>query len=100
MGLMKQRAMEDDGFTDFLQEIIDMEALEGAALGITKIVIDKGREALSTKQDYVFQKQVLDEFTVDECKRCSCDIPWCEMSSAYDNGGFCSYCNHMMNKDD
>jgi hypothetical protein len=100
MGHMKEWALNDDGFTPFLQEIVDSEGLEGAALGITKLVIDKGRETLSPKQEYVFQTQVLDEYTVDECKRCSGDIPWCEMMAAYENGGYCGWCTHMMNKDD
>jgi len=97
---MKQQAMEDDGFTAFLQEIVDSEGIEGAALGITKVVIEKGQEALSKKQAYVFQAAVLDEYTVGECKRCSGDIPWCEMMEAYDNGGFCGWCAHMMDKDE
>lgn len=36
--------------------------------------------------------------TVDECQRCGEDVPWCEMLEALDNGGLCSYCQHMMEK--
>ena len=36
--------------------------------------------------------------TIDECQRCGEDIPWCEMFEALDNGGYCSYCQHVMEK--
>lgn len=100
MGLAKAQAMEDDGFTDFLQEIVDGGGLDGRTLGITKLVIDKGQEVLSEKQAYVFKAEVLDEYTTDECGRCSNGIPWSEMMAAHDNGGFCGWCAHMMDKDD
>ena len=88
----------DDGFTGFLQEVIDGEHLEGAALGITKLVIEKGSDKLSPKQRHVFQHQVLGEFTRDGCSRCEAEIPWSEMYAALDNGGLCNYCWHMSEK--
>lgn len=36
--------------------------------------------------------------SVEECQRCACDIPWSEMLEALDNGGYCNYCQHMMEK--
>lgn len=36
--------------------------------------------------------------TVERCTRCSSEIPWCEMLEAIDNGGYCSYCQHMKEK--
>jgi hypothetical protein len=74
--------------------------LEGAAEGITKKVIAEGDEALSEKQRYVFQTQVLNEYVTDECSRCGSNIPWSEMHAAYDNGGMCNWCEHMSSKDD
>lgn len=97
---MRSKDDDDDGFNDFLQQIIDMEHLEGAALGITKLVIEKGEDALSDKQKYVFKKQVLDEFTTSECSRCGGDIPWSEMYDAATEHGMCNYCWHMTQKDD
>ena len=92
---------DDDGFNDFLQDVIDCGGLEQAAAGITKLVMDKGKEALSPKQAEVFKRYVLDEYVVGDCKRCGCDtIPWCEAMQAYHNGGYCSWCEHMMNKED
>lgn len=89
---------EEHEFEDFLKEILDAGHLEGAAEGITKLVIDKGEKALSPKQSFVFQKEVLDEFITKECKRCGGDIPYCEMYAAYDNGGYCSWCQHQIEK--
>lgn len=89
---------DDDGFGDFLREILP--ELDDPAAGITKLVIDKGQDILSEKQNWVFQKNVLDLYVTKECKRCGIDIPWCEMYGAHDNGGYCGYCAHMMAKDD
>lgn len=100
MGYMKNQAIEDGGFAAFLQEAVDCGGLEGAALGITKLVIDKGKGALSPKQAHVFKAEVLDLYTVAECGRCSGEVPWCEMMEASDNGGFCGWCAHMSSKDD
>jgi hypothetical protein len=77
---------EESQFKDFLNQLINAKYLEGAALGITKLVIDKGREALSGKQEYVFQKDVIDRFVHERCKTCHDTIPWCEMFFAIDRG--------------
>lgn len=88
---------EDKDFKYFLRELVNRECLESPALGITKLVIDKGLGVLSPKQLYVFNQYVLGNNT-KECQRCSCDIPWSEMTHALDNGGLCNYCWHMTEK--
>lgn len=91
--------MNDDGeFSKFLQGVVDGEHLEGAALGITKLVIDKGSDALSSKQRFVFERDVIREFATNGCERCGEDIPWSEMYAAIDNGKLCNYCWHMSEK--
>jgi hypothetical protein len=80
--------------------LLEAEALEGAAKGITKKVVADGRESLSEKQEFVFKTQVLDEYLTRECSRCGSDIPWSEMYAAYDNGSLCGWCWHMVTKDD
>ena len=85
---------------DFVKELIDQNQLEGSALGIAKQFLDQGEESLSDKQKYVFQKNVIDEFVTKECTLCRLEIAWEEMSFAYDNGGFCGYCAHLLDKDD
>ncbi|GFM83137.1 hypothetical protein PSCICN_38290 [Pseudomonas cichorii] len=89
-----------DDFADFLDELVKQERIEGAAAGITKKVIAEGKESLSSKQSYVFQAEVLDEYLIDGCGRCSSSIPWSEMIDAYDNGGYCGYCAYIAGKDD
>lgn len=90
---------EDDGFSDFLDQLIDMGHLEGAALGITKQVMDQGFDSLSEKQVFVFNKEVLKPFT-RSCKRCGTSIPWSEMYDAVFEHGLCNWCWHMTTKDD
>ena len=88
-----------DDFRDFIQELIDGNELEDAALGVAKLFVDKGEEAFSEKQKHVFDNHVVKQNTIEECKKCSNDIPWCEMYHALDNGGYCSYCWHMVQKE-
>jgi hypothetical protein len=89
--------MEDnyDEEAAFFQQLVDGHELEGIALGITKLVIDKGQQSLSPAQKRIFDTQVLAIFVTNECKRGGHDVPWSEMYEAYSNGGYCSYCQHM-----
>lgn len=101
MGLAKRAMIEDDGFSRFLQEILDLGGIEGAAAGITKKVIADGdTEELSEKQRQIFKTYVVDEYVTPECASCGCTIPWSEMSTAYDNGGLCSWCWNRESKID
>ncbi len=88
----------EDSRDDFLQQLIDAGWLEGPALGITKLVIDRGEDVLSAAQKFVFKRDVLDVFVIPECSRMGCEIPWSEMFEAHDNGGMCGYCDHMNEK--
>ena len=92
--------IDDDGYAEFLQKIIDMDHIEGSALGITKKVINKGEDSLSSKQYFVFKKEVLDEYVISECFLCKNDIPWSEMYDAATDHAMCNYCWHMIEKDD
>lgn len=89
-----------DEFRDFIQELIDGGELEDAVLGVAKLYVDKGEKALSSKQKYVFDNFVVKEHTIEECKRCGNNIPWCEMYHALHNGGYCNYCWHKMEKEE
>lgn len=92
--------MCDDGFKDFLQQVVDLGGLDDTAIGITKLVMDKGVECLSAKQKHVFETYVLDPFTVSSCQRCGSEIPWSEMYDAATEHGLCNYCWHMSQKQD
>ena len=94
----KLRYNEPD-FPDFLRDLIVSERLEEKEIGIIKYYFDHGYEALSENQKYVFN-HTIEENTVEECTRCAIDIPWCEMLEALDNGGYCNYCQHMMEKEE
>ncbi len=85
-------------FNGFLQELIDARYLEGPARGITKLVIDKGREALSEKQEFIFQRHVIEEYVHERCNMCHQPIPWCEMFHAIDKG-LCAACVSLIRKD-
>ena len=91
---------DDEGYFDFLRELLKTGKLDQTAAGITRLVLDKGEQALSEKQQHVFQKYVIDVYVTKECKRGGCDIPWCEMLEAHDNGGYCSWCAKMMSNND
>ena len=98
---MELDCIEENGeFYDFLKQIIDMGRIDDPALGITKQIVGSGMNSLSERQKYVFDRCILKEYVVSSCARCRSNIPWCEMIDAYDNGGFCGWCDHMMNKDD
>lgn len=94
----KSRYHEED-FPSFVEQLIETCRVEGKQAGIAKLFLDKGYEALSFRQKYVFDKAI-SQNTIDSCERCGISIPWCEMLEALDNGGYCNYCQHMMEKEE
>jgi uncharacterized membrane protein len=85
-------------FIRFLKELVHARYLEGPALGITRLAIDKGREALSEKQAFVLHRNVMDEYVHERCGMCHQKIPWCEMFQAIDTG-LCAACASQPHKD-
>lgn len=86
-------------FPDYLNGLIESGRIEDKEIGIIKYFLDHGYETLSEKQRYVFNRAIEDN-SVNVCTRCAIDIPWCEMLEALDNGGYCNYCQHMMEKEE
>jgi len=84
-------------FNKFLQKLVDGRYLDDPARGITKLVIDKGRETLSEKQEFVFQKNVIDKYVHESCDMCHQKMPWCEMFPAIDKG-LCAACASQAHK--
>jgi hypothetical protein len=84
----------------FLEEVLNWGGLDGAAEGSTRKVISEGEDSLTPKQRYVFKKYVLGQYVTKECRRCCIEIEWSDMMGAHLNGGFCSYCDWQMSKDD
>ncbi len=97
MGYAMYQSDESD-YEAFLQQVIDGDHLEGASLGITKLVIAKGKAALSPRQAFVFKRDVENVYLSNECDNCGNDIPWSEMYEAHDNGGNCGWCAHALEK--
>ena len=98
MGITKQLMMEQaeqEGWLEFLKALAEQGSLdsEGDAARLVQEAIDQEDPAV-----------VLDEVPEElqsylECARCCNPIPPSELVAALDNGGNCSYCDHMMNKD-
>lgn len=92
--------MEDeDGFKGFLQHLVKGGNLEGPALGITKIVIEKGESALTEKQRFIFREHAIKPNTIAKCSMCGGNIPWSEMYMAVDTE-LCGSCHHKVEKED
>lgn len=96
MGSHTEQMIEEAEFAAFLREILDR--LDGPARGITLQVIDQGTDSLSAKQKRVFEKYVLDPYTLDECSVCLNSIPLSEMAFALDHRGMCSWCYNRWQK--
>lgn len=94
---MNSARFHEEDFSGFLQQLVDSKQLEPMQEGITKLVIDKGYDILSEKQRKVFD-YMINTTCKETCERCESDIPWCEMFEALDNGGYCNYCQHMLEK--
>lgn len=94
---MKETRFLEDDFESFVKDLINSGHLEEKEAGIAKRMLDKGYDSLSEKQKYVFDKAI-ENNSVQKCERCGCNIPWCEMIEALDNGGYCNYCQLMMEK--
>ena len=95
---MRNRYNEED-FNYYVGDLIASGRLNEKEAGIAKQMLDQGYDSLSDKQKYVFDKAI-ENNSMKECKRCSSDIPWCEMIEALDNGGLCGWCQHFKEKMD
>ncbi|WP_036487100.1 hypothetical protein [Myxosarcina sp. GI1] len=98
MGQVK-RYLEENEINELLELLVDNGHLEGSALGITKQVIDRGVNSLSSKQKYVFENKVLKNYVIESCSICGGGISWSEMYQAIENEGICGYCEHKLSKD-
>jgi len=88
---------DEDGPNDYLSDLVRNGALEEPAAGIARQMIDRGVDSLTDNQWYAFSRG-MEHYYVEECTRCASGIPWSEMAGAVDNGGYCGYCSHMMEK--
>src|SRR5690606_33410582 len=92
---MKENRFLEEDFNEFVGYLVEQKMLAGSKEeGIAKFVIDKGYEALTDKQKYVFENSITHHIH-EECNRCGCDIPWSEMILADLVGGLCSWCQQL-----
>ena len=96
---MRIERYQEEDFNGFVNELISSCRLEGKEAGIAKLVLGKGYDNLSEKQKFVFDRSI-QRNTIERCQRCDIEIPWYEMLLALENGGYCGYCQHMMEKDE
>lgn len=97
-----RKGEHDEEFENYVQQLLDQGRLEekAASHGIGKKIVADGVESLTDLQLKTFMRYGLhpDNY-VEECERCSEEIPWSEMIDAVTEDGYCSYCRHMMGKD-
>lgn len=98
---MYPREEHDSDFREFVSDLLQLGRLEGNAVqGIGKKIVAEGSSSLTESQRKTFiEYGLLKENYVEYCGRCAEHIPWSEMTMALDDG-YCSYCRHLMEKDD
>lgn len=96
MGWNNHLDIDEQEFTEFLQQLLDMKHLENPAQGITHKVIADGVDDLSRKQRFVFERDVMGVYVTEECSICGNPIPWSEMYEAWNNGGICAQHTHII----
>ncbi len=91
---------EADGYRQFLSDLLEGEDIQhSAAVGITKLVIDKGEESLSPKQAHVFNTQVKQVFTRPVCSLCGEPVEWDIAYEEYHSSEpHCSHCQYRLAK--
>lgn len=94
----ENRFLEED-FNEFVEYLLEQKMFsDSKEEGIAKFVIDKGYEALTDKQKYVFENSI-NHYIHEECGRCGLEILWSEMILANTNGGLCSWCQQLSRND-
>jgi hypothetical protein len=84
---------------EFLTTLINLKRLDQPALGIAKLVREKGEDHLSPKQTFVFQRFVLGNYANLRCRFCDNDIPLNEaIFCLEDNEGYCGSCANVLSK--
>ncbi|MFA6006195.1 MAG: hypothetical protein WC764_00460 [Candidatus Paceibacterota bacterium] len=90
---------EEDERKSYVEELIDGDELEGAALGVAKKYVADGRDSLSDKQLFVLEKYVLGK--QKDCGRCGTPIPWSERYAlSTQEHPWCSWCLQVTSHDD
>lgn len=94
------KRFDEDDFINYLEDLLFFKMIPNDEIDIVKKVVSDDFNNISDFEKEIFLENIIKYNYVDECERCGEVIPWCEMIPALDNGGYCSYCQHMMEKDD
>ena len=82
---------------DFLKTLIELGMIEGAALGISRLVIDQGTESLTVKQAAVFDRHVIRPHAIQRCPISMDEMRWSEMLH---HDGLCARCHYKSERND
>ncbi|MDH3975144.1 MAG: restriction endonuclease subunit S [Deltaproteobacteria bacterium] len=91
--------ISDNDFYLFIDELIKSGELEDELLEIVELIAQSGYDYLTENQKDDFNQYIWHQYYTEECGRCGAHIPWIEMFQAYEKGGFCGWCQHMMEKE-
>jgi hypothetical protein len=75
-------AEEDNTIDDLIAIMVEEEVIDGAALGVCKLILDRGVDALSEKQKWVLHYAV-EPYLVFTCKDCGDFFTFAEMFEAW-----------------
>lgn len=90
---------EKDDYNEYLSQLIKCDEITDATLvGITKQVIARGVDSLSSNQTYRFKNDVVENFPQPECLRCSELIPFSEAIEYLHGDTLCGSCQHTWDK--
>ena len=89
---------EQEEYRDYLRQLVDNGDIEGAAAGIARLVIDKGKSDLTERQRYVFEHSVETAFPQPACGQCGELIPWEDAYRFIHADSLCSSCQHSYDR--
>lgn len=91
---------EKQALNEFLKERIRHGGMSNAAVGIAKLVKDKGSDSLSSKQNYIFEHEVLGRYANLRCRFCDSEIPIDEAIFAVEeNKELCLHCSRVLDEE-
>ena len=85
--------LDESQLNSALNELLELEMLNGPAAGIAHQILEQGINSLSSNQKYVFDKHIIYPIY---CEMCGQEIILSERINALDNGGYCSSCSEKL----
>lgn len=96
---MNELSAEQDE-REVLEYLVEYENLSGAALGVARQVIDRGRDSMSDGQLQVWDWYIAPYLKM-KCRMCGSPLPASEILPALvEEDGHCCPCRNMLGRDD